>query len=46
MNLIKNEMIFFFYHISELIVATLIQGYDKKNISFLGQFKNERLTEI
>ena len=37
---IKNEMIF--YHISELMLATLIQGYYKK----LFHFKNERLTEI
>ena len=40
-----NEMIF--YCISELILPTLIQRYDKKkNISFLIQFKSERLTEI
>ena len=34
-----------FYRISELMLATLIQRYDK-NISFLIQFKNARLTEI
>ena len=44
-NLIKNEMIFF-YRISELILATLIQRYDKKIISFLIQFKNEGLSGI
>ena len=37
---------FFFYHISELKLATLIQRYDKKIISYLFQFRNERLTEI
>ena len=31
-----------FYHISELMLATLIQRYDKK----LFHFKYERLTEI
>ena len=41
MNWIKNEMIFFFYCISELMLATLIHRCDKKN-----RFKNERLTEI
>ena len=35
-----------FYRISELIVSTLIQRHDKKIISFLIQFKNERLPEI
>ena len=54
-----------FYRISELMLSTLIQRYDKKkkqnktktkkktkkkkkkkNVSFLMQFKNERLTEI
>ena len=38
---IENEIIFF-YRISELMVATLIQRYDKKSL----HFKNERLTEI
>ena len=46
---------FFFYRVSELMFATLIQRHDKKKkkkkkkkkiISFLIQFKNERLTEI
>ena len=32
----------FFYCISELMLATLIQRYDKKSF----HFKNERLTEI
>ena len=41
LNWIKNEI--FFYHISELILATLIHRYDKKK-SF--HFKNEKLTEI
>ena len=36
----KNEMIF--YRISELMLATLIQIYDKKSF----HFKYERLTEI
>ena len=42
---IKNETIF--YSISESMLATLIQRYDKKckNISVLIRFKNERLTE-
>ena len=40
LNWIKTEMIF--YHISELMLATLIQRYDKKSF----HFKNERLTEI
>ena len=31
-----------FYGISELMLATLIQGYDKKSF----YFKNERLSEI
>ena len=35
-----------FYRISEFMLATLIQRYDKKIISFLIQFKNNRLTEI
>ena len=34
-----------FYRISELILPTLIQKYDKI-VSVLIQFKNERLTEI
>ena len=34
---------FFFYRISELILATLVQRYDKKKIF---HFMNERLTEI
>ena len=38
----KNEMIF--NRISELMLPTLIQRYDKKIISFLIYFKNERLT--
>ena len=38
---------FFFYRISELILAKLIQRYDKKKILLvLILFKNERLTEI
>ena len=53
---IKNEMIF--YRISELILATLIQRYDKnkqnktkkkkkkKNKKKQHHFKNERLNEI
>ena len=32
-----------FYHISVLMLATLIQKYDKKSFSFFIQFKNERL---
>ena len=40
LNWIKNEMIF--YRISELMLATLIQRYDKNSF----HFKNERLTEI
>ena len=43
LNWIKNEMIFFFYRVSELMLQTLIQRHDKKK-SF--HFKNERLTEI
>ena len=39
-----NEMIF--YHISQLMLPILIQRYNKKIISFLIQFKTERLTEI
>ena len=39
LNWIKNEMSF--YRISELMLATLIQRYDKKSF----HFKNERLTE-
>ena len=35
---IKNEMIF--YHISELMLAALIQRYDKKIISFQEQETN------
>ena len=42
--LFLNEMIF--YRISELMLPTWIQRHDKKIISFLIQFKNERLTEI
>ena len=41
---IKNEMIF--YHISELMLPTLVQRFDKKIISFLIHFKNESLNEI
>ena len=40
LNWIKKEMIF--YRISELILPTLIQRYDKKSF----HFKNKRLTEI
>ena len=40
LNWIKND--FFFYHISELMLATLIQRYNKKSF----HFKNKRLTEI
>ena len=40
LNWIKNEMIF--YCISELMLATLIQRYNKKSF----HFKNKRLTEI
>ena len=40
LNWIKNEMSL--YRISELMLATLIQRYDKKSF----HFKNERLTEI
>ena len=32
LNWIKSEIIF--YHISEIMLATLIQRYDKKIISF------------
>ena len=32
LNWIKNEMIF--YHISEFMLATLIQRYDKKSFHF------------
>ena len=39
-----NEMIF--YCISELMLPTLIQRDNKKNISFFIQLKNERLSEI
>ena len=45
LNWIKNEMFFFFfffYRLSELMLATLIQRYDKKSF----HFKNERQTEI
>ena len=42
LNWIKNEVIF--YRISELMLATLIQRYDKKKKKTLK--KNERLTEI
>ena len=42
-NWIKNEMIFF-YRIPELMLATLIQRYNKKSLCI--QFKNKRLTEI
>ena len=40
LNWVKNEKIF--YRISELMLATLIQRYDKKSF----YFKNEILTEI
>ena len=40
LNWIKNGMIF--YGFSELMLATLIQGNDKKSF----HFKNERLNEI
>ena len=40
LNWIENEMTF--YRISELMLATLIQRYDKESF----HFKNERLTEI
>ena len=40
LNWIKNEKIF--YGISELMLATLIQKYDKKSF----HFKNGRPTEI
>ena len=40
LNWIKNKMIF--YRIFELMLATLIQRYDKKSF----HFKNERLAEI
>ena len=39
LNWIKNEI---FYHISELMLATLIQRHDKK----LFHLKKERLNEI
>ena len=39
-----NEMSF--YRISELMLPTLIQRYDKKNIPFFIQLKNKRLTEL
>ena len=42
LNWVKNEIIF--YHISELMLATLILRYDKKKKKF--QYKNDRLTEI
>ena len=35
LNWIKNEMIF--YHISELMLPTLIQKYDKKSFDFKNQ---------
>ena len=41
LNWIKNEMIFF-YCISELMLATLIQRYDKKSF----HFKNKKFTEV
>ena len=40
LNWIENEMIF--YRISELILATLLQRYDKKSF----HFKNKRITEM
>ena len=40
LNLIKNEMTF--YGNTELVLAILIQRYDKKSF----YFKNERLPEI
>ena len=40
LNWIKNKVIF--YRISKLMLATLIQRYDKKSF----HFKHERLTEI
>ena len=40
LNWIKTEMIF--NHVSELMLATLNQRYDKKSF----HFKNERQTEI
>ena len=42
LNRIKNEMIF--YRISELMLPTLIQRYDKKIISFLIQLTNWNFT--
>ena len=39
----KNEMMF--YRISELMLSTLIQEYNKNHFILI-QFKNERLTEI
>ena len=44
LNLVKNEMTF--YHISELMLATSIQRYDKKNHFIFIQLKNARLTEM
>ena len=41
-----REMKWGFYRISEIMLPTLIQRYDKKIISCLIQFKNERLNEI
>ena len=35
-----------FYRIFELMLPTFIQRYNKKVISFLIQFKNERLFEL
>ena len=44
LDLDKNEMIF--YHISELMLPTLIQRFDKKNHFIFDSFKNESLNEI
>ena len=42
LNWIKNEMIF--YQISELMLATLIQRYDKKSFYFKKEGLTEKLT--
>ena len=44
LNCIKIEKIF--YRISELMLVTLIQRYDKKNHFIFDPFKKKRLTEI